>query len=181
MDLSGIFSGTQNFVILATTVPFVIIAIVLLWIAINRQRKARSAARNWSMTMGQVIASGAQSYRSRSGNSGGYHTMYRPYVSYTYNVGGRTYASDRMAMGMSLGYGSSSVAEQKAARYPAGATVQVYYNPDNPAEATLETRSQGSGILVFVVIIIVVILAVSLAFTLGIGGFLGGFLSNLPK
>ncbi|MCK6580170.1 MAG: DUF3592 domain-containing protein [Anaerolineae bacterium] len=177
MDFSGIFGNTQNFVIIATTLPVLVIVVILAGVAVTRTRRARSAASSWATTTGQVVASGAQAYRSRSG-TGGSTTMYRPAVSYLYTVNGRQYASDRMSLGLSVGYGSSGIAERTASKYPAGSMVVVHYNPENPAEATLETTARGSGLLWLIVVILLIILAVSLAMTVGMGGFLNGILGN---
>lgn len=125
------------------------------------------------------MAVGVQPYRSRSGS--GYSTMYRAAVTYVYTVNGAQYTSDRLAIGTGLGYGSPAIAEREVAKYPAGSMVQVYYNPNNPAEAVLETRAQGSRVLWFVVVIILVIVAVTTFITLNITNFAGSFLQGFGR
>lgn len=61
-----------------------------------------------------------------------------PLVLYTYCVGDTTFRGSRVeAEGRRLGRRSRD-AESTVARYPAGASVVVYYDPDNPSESILE-------------------------------------------
>lgn len=179
MDFGDLFGGAGTIALVSTTVPFLIIAFIIGAVVVNRQRKASSAARNWATTTGQVMAVGVQPYRSRSGS--GYSTMYRSAVTYVYTVNGTQYTSDRLAIGGGLGYGSPAIAEREVAKYPAGSMVQVYYNPNNPAEAVLETRAQGSRVLWLVVVIILVILAVTTFITLNIGNFASSFMRGFGR
>ncbi len=128
------------------------------------------------MTTGQVLAAGAQPYRTRTGT--GMTTMYWPVVSYVYTVNGRQYASDRLSLGMGVGYGSAGLVERMVSKYTPGSMVQVYYNPENPAEATLETRARGSGLLWVIVLILLAVLAVTVVMTLSMGSFMSGLIGN---
>ena len=92
-------------------------------------------SRSWPTVEGLVTLSQVDSYLSESDS--GTTQMYHAQVNFTYTVGGRTYFSDLV----NLGDYSTSVqanAEKVAARYPAGATVQVYYDPGKPETAVLE-------------------------------------------
>jgi hypothetical protein len=44
------------------------------------------------------------------------------------------------------------------ARYPAGAQVMVFYNPQNPSEAVLETKAPAQWIMWLVLVIVDVML-----------------------
>ena len=114
---------------------FGFVAAILIGIGAIIQSRAASS-RKWPMVLGQVVASHVQ---ASPGSEGG--TVYEPAVTYAYDVGGRAYTSNRIAFG---GFGSSSSvksAQNHVNRYPAGSVVQVYYNPANPADATLERRA----------------------------------------
>lgn len=87
-------------------------------------------SKDWPTAIGQILAS-TISYRSRSG---GGHAPY-PLVMYLYQVEGRQYQSQRIYFGGEVG-GSAMTGLLK--KYPVGAQVPVYYNPQNPAEAVLE-------------------------------------------
>jgi hypothetical protein len=73
-------------------------------------------------------------------------TRYRADVRYEYGVGGRAYSGHRLALGEpeedSL-FAYQQQAESKAARFQPGDRVTVYFDPDNPSNATLD-RAQGA-------------------------------------
>lgn len=57
-------------------------------------------------------------------------------IKYEYRVKGKTYKGSRVSIGEDLG---DHAVEDTIARYPAGSTVTVHYNPDRPEQAVLET------------------------------------------
>lgn len=87
-------------------------------------------SKDWPTAIGQILAS-TISYRRRSG---GGRAPY-PLVMYLYQVEGRQYQSQRIYFGGEVG-GSAMTGILK--KYPVGAEVPVYYNPQNPADAVLE-------------------------------------------
>lgn len=93
-----------------------------------------SAARRWPVTTGKILSSGIAARRKPSQPHGDRVANY-PQVVYEYRVGGRRYRGERLSIGEAVG---NFGVEETLARYPAGAAVQVYYNPANPAEAVLE-------------------------------------------
>jgi hypothetical protein len=94
--------------------------------AIARQR----ATRAWLAARGQVAESRIQD----NGSS------LEPYVKYTYVVRGTTYTSDRIAPNNYVTSAPASAASLASAiaRYPAGKSVDVYYDPNSPDNAVLE-------------------------------------------
>ncbi|MCS6989615.1 MAG: DUF3592 domain-containing protein [Chloroherpetonaceae bacterium] len=56
-------------------------------------------------------------------------------IEYAYEVQGKRYASSRVVLDYSP-YNSAQLAK----KYPANAEVRVYYDPNNPEAATLETQ-----------------------------------------
>lgn len=116
---------------LCTIVPF---ALIGWWIyTLYKKREViRQSAMNWRATTGRVL-------KSRVEVSGGETTTVHPMVLYAYEVNGRTYQSSQMRPGDSvMRMSSSQDAYATVDRYPEGAIVQIYYNPDNPQEAALE-------------------------------------------
>lgn len=86
----------------------------------------------WPSTTGTVQTSRIE---TRSGSDGS--TDY-PIVTYSYKVMGQDYQGSRIAPGMEVG---GSGAAGVIARYPIGAQVPVYYDPQNPSDAVLEKKA----------------------------------------
>lgn len=101
----------------------------------NKQSMAqRQDAQNWASTTGTVLMSSVQSSRS---SSGGYSTY--PVVVYQYEVNGKTHQSQSIRVGDKyLKVNVSWQAQETVNKYPIGAKVTVYYDPNNPAECALE-------------------------------------------
>jgi hypothetical protein len=110
---------------------------ILLGIIFAARRGVTKSA-NWSSTMGTVTFSTVE--RRRSGDS----TASYPVVHYTYQAMEQAYQADRIMPGPSVG---GSWAHKVVQRYPAGAQVMVYYDPNNPSDAVLERgcRAISSG------------------------------------
>lgn len=100
-----------------------------------------SASSDWPSTDGVVtssqVATRTDSSRNRS------RTSYVATVTYDYAVAGRTFTGDRIAADAGHGSGDVSNAREIVNRYPEGASVKVYYRPDDPSEAVLERGVPG--------------------------------------
>jgi hypothetical protein len=97
------------------------------------------ASQTWPSVRGQVTESQVGTHDSDG------TTMYSANVVYEYTVGGRQYINDRIR----FGEGSSSnprPAHNMVAEYPVGASVDVYYSPDDPLNAVLEPGASGFGV-----------------------------------
>jgi hypothetical protein len=141
MNTGSVLESLMTFGILGFV--FLVVNVVFLGIIYFTQRKMNTVAK-WSYVMGAVKISTTE-YRD-SGDSGAYY----PVVHYSYQVGGQPYEGYRIAPGGEVGgIGAGKV----AARYPVGAHVQVFYNPQKPSEAFLEKKAHGQ-ILMWVILII---------------------------
>jgi hypothetical protein len=130
---------------------FLILNVIFLGI-IFFMRRRMAAVSQWPSTMGTVHASYLE-LRHSSGDSGS--TNY-PVVQYSYQVGGQAYQSTKLAPGPEVG---GTGAGKVVARYPAGAAqVMVFYNPQNPSDAVLETKAPAQWILWLILIIFDVVL-----------------------
>ena len=118
-------------------VLFILNAVFLTIIFFMRRRMATVS--QWPSTMGSVIASRLE---QRSSSEGGY-TNY-PVVQYSYQVGGQAYQSYKLAPGPVVG---GTGAGKVVARYPVGAQVMVFYNPQNPSDAVLETKAPAQWLM----------------------------------
>jgi hypothetical protein len=84
----------------------------------------------WQQTAGTVLSCEIKAHHGKS-------TTYSPYVTYRYSVNGREYENDELSK-FSTSYSSHAAVVRHAERYRPGADVQIFYNPDDPAESFLE-------------------------------------------
>ncbi|MBI5945150.1 MAG: DUF3592 domain-containing protein [Chloroflexi bacterium] len=130
----GIFTGIAG-AVCSVVIPILFIGGFGYFIYKRNQQSAsyRQAAQSWLSTSGRVLMSSVQS--RRSGNS----TSIFPVVAYQYDVDGKTYQGKTIKAGEQfLNVRIYGQAQATVERYPAGATVTVYYNPSNPSESALE-------------------------------------------
>ncbi|MBN2501351.1 MAG: DUF3592 domain-containing protein [Anaerolineales bacterium] len=117
--------------VICTIVPLAAVG----WFIYSRFQKAKDvqqASQNWLATTGRVI-------KSRVEVSGGEVASVYPRVIYEYEVEGVKYQADQIKAGDKFWAArTSQEAYNTIDRYPEGLEVTVYYNPANPAEATLE-------------------------------------------
>ena len=96
---------------------------------------------DWPYADGKIASS--EVVRKTSRDSDGHtSTTYHAEISYDYRVEGTDYYGDKVSFG---DYGSSnrSHAAGIVGKYPEGKQVQVYYKPDRPSIAVLETGVKG--------------------------------------
>jgi hypothetical protein len=99
----------------------------------KKSKALKKAALSWPSVPGTVQT-------SRVEVSGGEYTTVYPHIEYEYTVAAQKYRYDSIKAGdkfVSLSFTQSN-AYEVVEKYPVGTRVRVYYNPDNPAEATLE-------------------------------------------
>ncbi|POR57050.1 DUF3592 domain-containing protein [Bosea psychrotolerans] len=114
----------------------------LLFFLAYRRHLARANA--WPVVSGRVTESRVEQ-RSTT-EDGRTRTSYAPVVEFTYQVRGHSFSSRQIALGMQIS-GSQGSAEKLVDRYPAGAEVEVHYDPANPSQAALENPTGASWIL----------------------------------
>lgn len=113
-------------------------------------RRAAKTAERWPTAMARVLESSTETFETfHDGRSRSYVA---PRVEYEYQLAGRSYRSRQITLNTTVS-GSAAMARRIAARYPAGRMVKIRYNPENPAEACLETRS-WTGWIFFVVAVV---------------------------
>src|SRR5215211_4993315 len=129
--------GIIGFVLLILNVIFLAIIFFM--------RRRMATVSQWPSTMGTVNTS----YLERRHSSDSGSTDY-PVVQYSYQVGGQAYQGMKVAPGPEVG---GTGASKVAARYPAGAQVMVFYNPQNPSDAVLETKAPAQWLMWLLLII----------------------------
>lgn len=127
---------------------FVILNVIFLAIIIFTQRKM-NAVQGWSSAMGTVLSS----YLERRSSSDG-STNY-PVVQYSYQVGGQSYQGAKIAPGMEVG---GTGAGKVVNRYPQGAQVMVFYDPNNPSDAVLEKKAHAQWLMWLLLVVFDVML-----------------------
>lgn len=75
--------------------------------------------------------------RIRYDADGDRRTVYYPRVTYEYSVDGETYRSSNLRAGLGRESMLESNARRTVERYPVGAQVTAYYDPENPSRAFL--------------------------------------------
>ena len=123
-------------------VLFILNAIFLGIIFFMRRRMATVS--QWPSTMGTVMMSRIE---QRSSDDG--YTDY-PVVQYSYQIGGQAYQSMKLAPGPEVG---GTGARKVVAKYPAGAQVMVFYDPQNPSDAVLERKAPAQWLMWLLLII----------------------------
>ena len=124
---------------------FLILNVIFLGIIFFMRRRMATVSQ-WPSTMGTVNAS----YLERRHSSSESGSTNYPVVQYAYQVGGQLYQGMKIAPGPEVGgTGAGKVVE----RYPAGAQVMVFYNPQNPSEAVLETKAPAQWLMWLLLVI----------------------------
>jgi len=134
---------------LLLTVGIILIVLVILNViflaVIYFMRKKMAEVNQWPSVMGSVVMS---TIERRSSGEGGY-TDY-PVVQYSYQVNGQAYQSSKLTPGPEVG---GSGARNVVAKYPAGAQVMVFYNPQKPSEAVLERKAAALWVMWLLLVI----------------------------
>ena len=123
-------------------VLFILNVIFLAIIFFIRRRMATVS--QWPSTMGTVMMSRVE---QRSTSDG--YTDY-PVVQYSYQIGGQPYQGMKLAPGPEVG---GTGAGKVVSKYPSGAQVMVFYNPQNPSEAVLERKAPAQWIMWLLLVI----------------------------
>ena len=114
-------------------------AVALFALVLHRQA---SLAMKWPVVSGTIKLSDIEQYRAapQDGSSRA-QTMYQRRVSYTYSYNNLTYTNTHATLASSVASTSIWLVRKSTTDYKNGASVKVWVNPDNPAQATLEPRT----------------------------------------
>jgi hypothetical protein len=145
------FAGTTMGNIALIALPMVVMVAAMI---VNAMLKVRRA-KGWAQAPGRIIRSQMGVRRPPEGNEIG-TVVNVPAVTYCFSVGGVTHQGTRV----SLGDISGKYAQEASRRYPAGASVTVYYDPADPSDCVLEREApkgavKGCGLALLVVVLLV--------------------------
>lgn len=133
----------------------------LLQIKAGRQAARMGAASlMWPKVTGRVTASAVRSITTGSGEYVSTHHI--PEVGFTYTVAGQDYVGSRIAFRDLRGMKRS--ARKLVNKYPAGAAIEVSYDPQAPQDSVLEPGSAGvSRSFLWAAIMLVVAAGIAIA------------------
>jgi hypothetical protein len=136
---------------------FLLFNVIFLAVIFSAQKDAAVAAK-WPTTMGTILISTLESRRTNSGR----HAQY-PVVLYSYQAGGRSYQGNRIAPGPEVG---GTGAPKRLFGYQVGSQVTVFYNPNDPSDAVLETKVSSLFWLWFALILVDLVLGIVALFNI---------------
>jgi hypothetical protein len=93
----------------------------------------------WPTVAGKVEKAVVAEIQNANSNSDDNRKEYWPTVSYTYSVNGVEYMSNTIRYDGGLRTNMRSLVEPVVSHYLAGGDVKVFYSPQDPAKAVLET------------------------------------------
>jgi len=129
--------------------------VVMVGAMIAHKLMQQRAARHWPSSFGRITSSGTTTRRQGVGEDA--RTITVPAVGYEFVAGGKTYHGSRISIGEDTG-GANLAATLE--RYPAGAQVLVYYDPNDPTDCVLERdlpAGFGKGCLVLLGLLVAAI------------------------
>ncbi len=127
---------------LLITIAAIVVGLWFVFLAVRQSRMAKEAQETWVKTTGVMLDSGL-TRQPRQSSKGSASTKYALRLSYQYSVVGSSYTGERLGFGKE-NY-SISKAEKIIAAYPKDGKVSVFYDPDDPSKAVLETKAYGVG------------------------------------
>ena len=95
--------------------------------------------RNGRRSLGSIQAAARQPTQGES---------FSPRIVYRYNVGGKTYQSDRYFFAGD-GWRDAASAQAVVARFPAGSSVHVYVDKADPTQAVIDRSKPRLGVLLY--------------------------------
>ena len=136
----------------------------------------------WPVTQGRIISSRVERRevtRSSGSNQtrGSTETRNFPAITFQYKVNGRTLSSTRYSMRINVG--NYNVAETLAL-YPKGKTVEVAFDPANPAQAVIE-RTMPDGAVKALSLMAALLVCGSLALSMMFDDAIAGMARLLPN
>ena len=151
--VTSLVPNTSNGPFVAACLGFAALASLFIY-AIQRHAARQRA---WPTATGRVESSGVHAFESRDSDNGRLRTRYRANVVYSYEVAGVRYTSDKLGSS-EMSSNIEASARRIVDRYPAGSTIEIHYNPANPAEAIVKPGGRAL-LLLWLIPLAMVILA----------------------
>ncbi len=125
---------------------FLILMGLFLYRRRTRDHAKAVAALTWPRARARITASTVGVTKEISGNPDDLtpNTFYVPQISFAYEVGGTAYQGSRVSYA-DLKTAFRKKVDERVAKYPVGAVVEVAYDPAQPSESVLETGTKGTS------------------------------------
>lgn len=148
---------------------------VLIMMRTKRILDERKLNRTWPTTTGRVLSAAIEQRKRRATGRDIFGnplriTVHQPVITYSYESGNKPYQSSVYKNSWPGEWATPNLSEAQSvlANYPAGKTVQVHYNPADPAQAFLELEKSGTGLMVFQGLGIILLAAAAVILVLGV-------------
>lgn len=137
---------------------FLVVGVVLFINAVKTRRKAEESL-FWPTTPGLIKSATMREHTHHDSKGHRKPSTYEPVIEYTYAVIDQPYTGNKIALGAKSF--DSHQAFEIFNRFPVGNNVDVHYNPQDPAEAVLETHFQGQ-VTAFIIAIAIGVIGLAL-------------------
>lgn len=128
--MKALFGTVVGFLLLGAVAMALFVTVVTPFVMVQKAQ-----AESWPSRKGVVTSAYAA---HRRGSKGWY---WSPAICGTYLDNGEKFCATRIRFGGFIFGDGKEVANEAVAKYPAGRTIDVHYNPDNPRETLLEAHS----------------------------------------
>lgn len=118
-------------------IAFCLIGAGLIYLGLRSKRLAK-ASQSWPSAAGMITSSAVIDHRDDDRSQAG--STHEARVEYEYDVAGAKLSGNRICFA-GKARTSRRAAQAVTARYPAGSTVDVFYDPAKPSLCTLERRA----------------------------------------
>ena len=111
------------------------------------QRRKAKVTEAWPTVSGTIVSARLDQHMRTERHDGHSYTStsHTPIIEYSYQVGQRAYQGNRVFPGATMSY-DLGTAQGIVNRYQPGMTVTVHYDPTDPTQAVLETKSKGGNL-----------------------------------
>ncbi len=120
---------------------FALIGAVILYLWAWPPIKYGLDSKSWPVTSGTITSSEVESWL-KEGKS-----QYSAHINYSYSVGGKKYTSAKIYSSGTYSGGNITKARELVDEFPAGKTVDVFYDPEIPDSAALKPGVSSEDIL----------------------------------
>lgn len=132
--------------------------IIIIALGIFLHLRERAITKNLLIARGAVIQTEVRSTHLARYSGTAYHA----YIKYRYEVDGKTYEADKVALAESY-YETPEEAKKFIDQYPVGSSVDVHYDKREPNRAYLDVEGPNNGTIVIVLGVLFTIIAVPIS------------------
>jgi hypothetical protein len=159
----GILVSLRGKATFGNLVPVLFVTmLVLVWdISFSKNLIAQFESRNYPSTTGSIIHSEIASLTSTpsaASASRAPHTSYGVNFEYRYELNGQSYNATRFRYDHY--FWTHEWAQQTVANHPAGSQIQVFYNPQNPADALLSAGINTQDMILILILALLNLFAI---------------------